>query len=283
MNDTAVYLDAPYHLLAPCIILGDGENLPPVVLESGRTTEAALAFFEATDGAAILDAFNHLVAIVLKAKGNLYLTEIGTTTFEATRRFVEGWLLEKLLRYRKAGAFRKAAERGKFRYLGRQGQYALIDELRRRTRSKDPFDKTMVPLDAPIGTEYGDDFCNRGDLIGVDCQEAVSPIGTKPSLEPATLQQALLRCRAEMATKLGDRLFDILYIVCGLFPDRLKFGDVTRGIARAQGVSDQTARRLHHELASALVPLREDPVFRGFFEIIYSAGDPALLDPGFWD
>jgi hypothetical protein len=248
-----------------------------------KTTQAAVAFCAAQDSAAIQDALDHLVAILFRATRGLFLTERGRGRFDPTREFLEAWLVDELLLHRTAGTYRDAAEGGEFRYLARRGRFALIDELRRRDRSKDPLDGTVVRMDSPINTGEGD-ARSFHDLLGVDChQEGVCPIGMKPSLELSALQQTLHQCRAEIAKKLDETSFDVLSTICGLFPDRLSLGEVTREIAKARAVSEQTARKLHHALVRKLVSLRGDPVVRELFEIIRSAGDPIHLSTGTWD
>jgi hypothetical protein len=60
----------------------------------------------------------------------------------------------------------------------------------------------------------------------------------------------------------------------------LSRGDVTRAIAKANNVSEQSARKLHHDLGGKLLGLRGDPILRRFFEIISKAGDPSPLESG---
>ncbi len=244
-----------------------------------RTTQLALAFLEAKDEASIKATYNCLLEFVFRARGSLYLTEPGLTSFEATHEFLEGWLVDQLLPYCNSGKGREAAKNGEFRYLAKRSRNALIDELRRRERSKDLLDRPLIRMDSAIGNDH-----SWHDLVGVDCQQkAACPIGTKPSLEPSALQQKLRQSRPEIAKTLGEQLFEVLSIVCDLFPDRLSLGEVTRGIAKARAVSEQTARKLHHALARKLGSLRGDPIVQEFVEVIRSAGDPVRLSTVKWD
>jgi hypothetical protein len=282
MNGTALYPGTQQYVPAR-EVPNDRAEIPATASTpaSDKSTKAALAFFEAKDGAAVTDALEHLVAIALKARGGKFLTERGRTWFEATHEFFEEWLLKKLLPYREARTFHMAAQRGEFAYLAKQSRNALIDELRRRARSVDPLCRNVVRMDATIDS---DDDNSWLDLLGVGSdQEGGCPIGTKPSLEPSALQRKLRERRAEISKSLGESLFDVLFDVCQLFPDQLSLGDVTRGIARARAVSDQTARKLHHALARKLSSLKGDPVVRELIELISNAGDPIRLSADSWD
>jgi hypothetical protein len=151
------------------------------------------------------------------------------TSFEATHEFLEAWLVDQLLPYCNSEGGLEAAKNGEFRYLPNRARNAIIDELRRRERSKDALDRPVVRMDAPIATEDGDDAHSWHDLLGADCrQEAVCVIGTRPSLEPDALRRKLQQARPELTDKLGRRSFDVFAAVCGLFSDQLSFGDVTR-------------------------------------------------------
>jgi len=272
----------------PSMIGGDPPLKTPSAQESqfaasaqahDKTTQAALAFFQATDNTTIKAAFDHLLAIVFNSRGSLFLKEPGLTEFEATHEFLEAWLVDKLMPYSASGTCYDAAARGEFRYLVKNAHFALIDELRKRERSDDALDGPTVRMDAAIDTNEGEAH-SWHDLLGA---EGVCPLGTKPSLEPSVLQQRLQQSRDEITKKLGAPLFHVLSVVCGLFPDQLSLGDVTRGIAKARAVSEQTARKLHHALARKLISLRGDPVVWGLVEIIRSAGDPIHLSTDTWD
>lgn len=284
MTSTALCLDTP-NVRSPEILGSDAESrFAACAQASDQMTQVALEFFEAKDYAASKAAFDRLLALVFNARQSLFLTERGLTWFDATHEFLEAWLVDQLLPYCNAGNVYEAAQQGKFRYLGKRGRNAIIDELRRRARSKDPLDRTVVRLDVEIDdAEKGKSF-SWHDLLGVDYQqEVVCPIGTKPSLERSALRQKLGKCRSEIVKKLGEPLFEVLSTVCGLFPDHLSLGDVTRAIAKSRAVSEQTARKLHHALANKLGSLKGDPLVRGLVEIIRSVGDPIPLSTDTWD
>jgi hypothetical protein len=241
-----------------------------------KTTKAALTLLTASDNAVINNELEHLTAIVLRACQRLFLPEVGNTSFDAKHSFVRQWLQQKLLPYRNNGSYNEAAEQGEFRYLGKQGRNALIDELRRRARSQDALDQGVISMDHK--TEYNGDKFDLHNLLAMNSFEVnTTPLGCEPSLEPSILCREIWRHRNELAQKLGEPSFSVFSTICDLFPDHLSPGNITRAIAKARDVSEQTARKLHNELASKLRAMRRDPSLRDLFEIIGKAGGPASL------
>src|SRR5580698_121241 len=106
-----------------------------------KATDAALQYLLTGDA----DAWDHLIAILIKAKGNLFLPEPGLPLLTATRRFLERWLAEKFAPYRAISAetICAAGYHGEFRYLGKHATNALIDELRRHYASQDALDQRL--------------------------------------------------------------------------------------------------------------------------------------------
>jgi hypothetical protein len=212
------------------------------------------------------DAWNHLIGIMLQAKGNLFLAEPGLPLLTATRRFLELWLLEKLAPYREADpdTICAAAERGDFRYFGKQAKNALIDEIRKRNASQDALDQHLsekewwagrpprvVSLDAPLDDDV--DFTLGNHLATDSSQDHLpSTLGKQPRLEPEMLQQVIRDREREFKRLLGP-LHDVLVTVCALyiaFPDDLRKGDAAMAVAAARGVSVQTARRKLRQLVA---------------------------------
>jgi hypothetical protein len=259
-----------------------------------QATKAALKYFESTDNTAREDAFDHLVAILSKAKGNLFLVEDDMTPFEASRRFLEGWLVERLFRYHgvDADTIRQAARKGEFRYLGKQGRCALIDEIRRRSRSEDALDRhstederwlglppKVVHIDAASDDDDGGRSIALENSLALDPDQGLgSAIGRKPALEPSVVRDKLRSLPGEVRDLLGERLFSVLSIICDLFPDNLaRKGDVSAAISAASGVSTQTARHLHRELTQTLGMAKENSAVRDLFRFIGGAGAPTVL------
>ena len=242
-----------------------------------KTTKAALAFVTTSQDAVLKDEIEHLTAIVLKACRGLYLQEAGTSPYEATHCFIRFWLLQKLLPYRHGGDAFEAADRGEFRYLGSQGRSALIDEIRKRTHSKDALDQRVVSMDEPCCDDDGDEVDPR-ELWGTNSFDGpVCPIGRRPSLEPSVLKNVVAQGRDEIAETLGDRSSSVLSTICDLFPDNVTPGNVTRAVAAQFDVSEQTARKFHRELASKLQDLTRSPVIRAIVELITTVGEPVSV------
>jgi hypothetical protein len=246
--------------LAPCA---------PSKPKPNKTTDAALQYLLTGD----TDAWDHLIKILSQAKGDLYLPEPRMPLQPATRRFLEVWLAEKLAPYCDANedTICAAAERGEFRYLGRQAISSLIDELRQRYASQDALDQHLseeewwagqpprvVSLDAPLDDDG--DF-TLANLVATDpgqdnstVSQLSSALGTHPGLEPEELQHAIREGQSEFKRLLGP-LHDVLTTVCGLFvasPDDLRNGDAARAVAAARGITVQTARRKLGQLATTL-------------------------------
>jgi hypothetical protein len=215
-------------------------------------------------------AWNHLIEILMVAKGNLFLTEPESTLQTATRRFFTRWLVAKFAPHHDADAetICEAGERGEFKYLGNQAKSALIDEIRRRYASQDALNQHLseeersagrpprvVSLDAPL--DDGGDF-TLADLLAPNLSQdnlsvtkLPSGIGRHPGLEPEALQHAIREGGGEFKRLLGP-LHDVLTTVCGLFvasPDDLRTGDAARAVAGARGITVQTARRKLRQLA----------------------------------
>lgn len=237
-----------------------------------RSTEAALAFLNADFSGAM--QLKHLLRILSNACGRLFLSERGMTKAEAKDEFLRDWLLQELSPFQNEAMRCEAARDGQFRYLANRSRYALIDELRRRSRSEDALDRDPSRMDEPLENNEGEDGYNLSDRLSVgDGQTPACSIGKTPGLEPAVLLEMLEAFRDELTLKLGDRLFNALSAICRQYPDQLSRGDVTRGIAAANNVSQQSARKLHRDLESKLHDLRGDPILRRFFELLSKAGE----------
>jgi hypothetical protein len=266
--------------LAPCSQIKPGANLPVVRQglapdratikpKPGKFTHATMQYLLTGDS----DAWDHLIKILSRATGNLYLPEPGIPLRPSTRRFFEVWLADKFAPYRKAHAdtICAAAERGEFKYLGNQARSALIDEIRRRYASQDALDQHLsegewwagqrprvVGLDAPLDDDA--DF-TLADLVATDpsqdnssVSKLSSAIGRQPGLEPEELQHAIREGQPEFKRLLGP-LHDVLTTVCGLFvasPDDLRTGDAARAVAAARGITVQAARSTLRQLAITL-------------------------------
>ncbi|MGA7755281.1 MAG: hypothetical protein WCB05_20800 [Candidatus Sulfotelmatobacter sp.] len=246
-----------------------------------RSTKAALAFLNA-DFCGVTEV-KHLVLLISKACGDLYLSERGMTDWEAKQEFLRDWLFDELSKVQ-AEPLKDAARNGDLRFLARRARNAFIDELRRRERSKDALDRNPLRFDVPIGNCGDDDEYTLHDLVGATSEEGpISPIGKTPSLEPSVVRETLEQSRHELIEKLGGQLFAALSAICDQYPDQLSKGEITGSIAKTCDVSEQRARKIHHELISKLCTLKRDEAMRPLVEAFAKAGTPILLGQDEWD
>jgi hypothetical protein len=232
------------------------------------------------------DGWNHLIGILFQATGNLFLPATGFTLVEATRQFFELWLSEWLAPYLDLDedAINDAAEHGAFRYLGRHGRNALIDEIRKRTSSTDALDQhlteeewfagyapKLISIDQP-GADDDDPTLENEFALNEDAGY-VSPLGCKPGIEADQLRRELDKSRDVFSQLLGG-LHGVLLTVCDLFPEELRKGTATKAIAAARHVSVQTGRKLLRKLRDKLATALKagDPDVRGLFTLLQSSG-----------
>jgi hypothetical protein len=264
-----------------------------------QTTKAVLEYFEATSNPARDDAFEHLMAILFKATRTLFLVEEGLSSYEATHRFLEEWLVEKLFQYEGTSMddIRDAARKDAFRYFGRQCKFALVDEMRRRDRSEDALDQhstfeekqlgrgaKVVHIDASLSDDDDGDTLTLGDFLALDTDHGLgSPIGQKPRVEASGLLEKLRQMPEEVRKLLGERSVDALSAICELFPDKLaRKGDVSAAIAASNGITPQSARRLHRDLVNKLQAGRGNSAIQDLFRFIRKAGGPTVLSFCSW-
>jgi hypothetical protein len=269
-----------------------------------KTTRAATRYLLTGESR----AWKHLVAILAKSKGNLFVPEPGIPLRQATRRFLELWLAEKFAPYRDADAdtIRAAADRGEFQHLGRQATFAIVDEIRRRTASQDALDQHLtdaewwaghppkiISTNAPLGPPLDDDEddVTLEDFLAVDHGQDIptskvpSALGIQPGLEPAVLQREILASEPEFKRLLGP-LHWVLQTVCDLYVEcygdagegELSAGDPARAVAAARRVTIQTARKKIREMADIFrQAIRAgNPDVRGLFRTLATPGGPTF-------
>jgi hypothetical protein len=268
---------------------------PPCQPEPNKTTDAALRYLLTGDP----KAWDHLIAILFKAKGNLFLHEPGLPLLTATRRFFERWLAEKFASYREISAetICAAGYHGEFRHLGKHATNAMIDELRKRYASQDALDQRLseeewwagqpprlVSLDAPLSDDRDFTLANLLTVDGSQDNSTISTLpsalGTQPGLEPEELQRAIQEGKPEFKRLLGP-LHDVLVTVCGLFvvsPDDLRVGDAARAVATARGITIQTARKKLRELAAIFRKALTvgNPTVRDLYRMLTTPGRPTF-------
>lgn len=205
------------------------------------------------------DAFDHLVAICWRAKGNLYVAprkedkELGIGLVEATRHWIQEWLVEFLAPYGKQAVSEivAAANRGEFRYVGRKCKLALIDYLRNKGREPKA---VIFSLDKPLAVdEYGGEFTLQDSTEtatepGVAYQSALG----RRHVDPAEVMAIVQLRRDELRKLLGQRLLEILEIVIAAFPENLDRADLVERIATRQGIGTRQAQASKRQLAKIM-------------------------------
>jgi hypothetical protein len=225
-------------------------NNAPKTAPLDKTSHAAVTYLLTRDD----DAWEHLIAILLRARGGLFIVESGSSNANATQRFLELWLAEKLAPYynMQPEVIQAAAERNEFRYLGKRARNALIDQIRRRKR--DALDQRrsqgeywegalpkLISLDAAIASTDDNEDLSLDDFLATD-QGLVSALGKRRRLEREELENTLGELQDGLKALLGEELHSVLVTISQLFPSEKK-GDVARSVARSRGVSVQMARR----------------------------------------
>jgi len=172
--------------------------------EHGAATKAVLRYFEgaASQG----DSFDHLVAICSKAVQPLFLSDpdgevtvkntpqfssidgqrtgydlrVEGTEYDATRSWIQTWLLGFLARYhgKSQEELIAAADHDEFRYVGRLCRLRLLDALDSQNAAKN-FRPPHVSLDSPITADGG----KLLDYYGTVRQNAPSSLATGISFE----------------------------------------------------------------------------------------------------
>ena len=245
------------------------------------TTRAVLRYFDAerrADKVEHADAFDHLTAICYRAvrpyflrdrHGSLTIIEIsqsegGRTTrkegtaHDATRQWIQEWLLKVLAPYR--GKSRQeliaAANNDQFRHLGRLCKLRLKSIVCRKLKREERHPRPPhVSLDTPAGKE-GDTLA---DGIGTGRQDAPSSLATHNSLEDflacvadaMQIVEANARELARLDLLTGLRAY---LVHAGHVSDRRHYdGLVTQTVADLRGVSLQAARAYKKKFRKAIL------------------------------
>src|SRR6266481_5683446 len=118
-------------------------------LTSNVATTLAFRFLHPADDRDRDNAFDGLVALCWKARGNLCIFPTwsekaqGQTVLTSTHEFIEDFVFNYFARYQgqTQQTVLSAALQDKFRYIGHKLQGAMVDEIRRRTalKNKEPY------------------------------------------------------------------------------------------------------------------------------------------------
>jgi len=262
-------------------------EMAPVLVD--KATPAAVAYL--TTGS--LEAWDHLMGICFRFAGDLFLLDDfgdyrlapgedescsawendertgelkkhrwrqeGTAT--RTREWIQEWLLERLHGYhgKSYAEIQNAADRGEFRYLGRQCRNALIDKIRKPDRQNDP---QFVRLSQPA-FEGGD--TTIGDFLGRKSTDGQSSLHHQ-GIGYDDLIVFIEDNKADL-TK-DDILVELMAFVEVYFGDGTK-GEITEKIARQRGVAARQAREYKRRFL-AIAAQKSNPVLRALFDQLQS-------------
>jgi hypothetical protein len=230
------------------------------------------------------NAFDGLVALCWKAKGNLYIparvwerlpsiaragedspgeVRYGGTLYACTREFIEDFVLEYLERYHGASEEQilDAALANKFRYIGRRLYSRMIDEIRRRKalKNQEPVPSRFIPdadgnevVVAAVRPSPSAAWTPESVSITPDY---VSMLADAPGRTNFSTPLEFIRAREPSLTDaLGGKNYAVLLAQAEVFPAAFEGSDqaaksaLTRAIARRRAVSEVQARTDKREL-----------------------------------
>jgi hypothetical protein len=248
-----------------------------------KATPAALRYLTG-DAIDSLDAWDHLIGICYNFVGDLFLKDdFGDYVVEGvhhneltgkrnshyqrregtasiTRNWIQEWLLGRLNSYhgKPPAEIQAAADRGEFRYLGRQCRNALIDRLRMSERDTAP---QIVSLDSV--DDDGGNAESTGSLA--DTIGTWNTGGQSSFHSPTCSREDLIEFINENSDL--DWVLDLSAFVDVFCPAddaerELGKGDVTRLIAERRGVSEHQARGYKRRLLESAKSGRLWKLFR---------------------
>jgi hypothetical protein len=237
-------------------------------LTSNLATSLAFRFLHPADEPDRENAFDGLVALCWKAKGNLYIparvwerlpsiaragedspgeVRYGGTLYACTREFIEDFVLEYFARYHGASEEQilDAALHDRFRYIGRRLYSRMIDEIQKRSANHEPVPNRFIPdADGNEVVVAGD----RPESVSVT-PDYVSMLADAPGRTNFSTPLEFIRAREPSLTDaLGGKNYAVLEAQAEAFPaafegtDQAAKSALTRAIARRRAVSLVQAR-----------------------------------------
>lgn len=224
-----------------------------------KANEAAVRYLLATTEEERYEAFDHLMGICWKAKGNLYATPavLGRceahwfqwSTFEPTRQLLEELILQYLLDYQDHCTRQEIAQLasiGEFRHLPRRVKFKMVDRIRAYYRLKED-GRRREPIELSLNL-----VLNEGsDSTPVEFHEIV-PSGADRSylsdhIPAQTILQMVEESRDEFVGMVGESNWVVIQAAAGLYPDlgrnrRERKSRLTNAVADKAGISKQWAR-----------------------------------------
>jgi hypothetical protein len=247
-----------------------GRELPRKL---NKTSQAAVAWLTSKD----LDAFDHLVAICFRAKGNLFIPARGETLVDSTRKWICDFLLDFLFPYHHAtyAEIEEAAERGAFWHIARLCRLRMLDEIRKRTALERKPPPTLS-LDQPIGSDEEGNELTPQDFIGTAPENAgQSPLGRQRPLEELEIAIELYENGKALLELLGEiHLRALKAILCAYLNDVLPVTAISQrlGVKKSQAYKYKGA--LARKMQSGLK--QGNPGAQTLYKLIDSQYDPIV-------
>ena len=223
-----------------------------------KANEAAARYLLATNEEDKYEAFNHLMGICWKAKGNLYATPAlldfqqshwdAWSTFEPTRQLLEELILQYLLDYQEHCTRREIAQLasiGEFRHLPRMIRFKMVDKIRQYYRLRGE-GRRRKPVEFSLNF-----VLNEGsDSSPVEFHEII-PSGDSSYLCDHIPAQVIIEMveesREEFVGMVGESNWVVIQTAAELYPDfgrnrRERKSKLTNAVAEKAGIGKRWAR-----------------------------------------
>lgn len=247
-------------------------------LTSNVATTLAFRYLHPADEHDRENAFDGLVALCWKARGNLCLLPTwseqaqGKTWLTCTHEFVEDFVLDYFERYQgqTEEQILAAALNDRFRYLGRRLWSRLRDEIGRRTalKNREPWRESLANA--------------KHVSVEPDYQEMYHSKGSNP-LEFVKARETSLK------DSLGEKNYEVLIAAAETYPQAFEGTDqqsksaLTRAIQRRRSVSEQQARADKRDLTLKVSEemRRGNPALNDVHELLARGDDDHTLRENF--
>lgn len=210
-------------------------------LKSNQATRLAVRYLLGS-GENREDAFDGLVGLCWKAKGNLYVgptygeRRLGRRILDCTREFIQEFVLDYFRPYDGLDVIEilEAALNEKFRFIGHRSQGRMIDEIRRRTAAKN-----VEPEREPL---------ENFDLLPSQTAGKVENLPNGGRDERRAYLSFLEPRKEKLTERLGETSYEVLLSHLDVFPEAYEGNDqslesaITEAIQKRRQVSPQQAR-----------------------------------------
>lgn len=212
------------------------------------------------------DAFDGLVAVCFRAKGNLFVVDPPDNLYWATKKFIILQMMAFLEPYtsKQPTDILRAALEGKFQHIPRFIKLRIIDEVRRHSsRQRKTRGLKFASLDYVIGESDGIEVTS-GDLIPHDVNQFGSSLGAS---QPESLWKTLdfvIDNEFAFRPKFGDSWQTLLCLSDAEREEGETWQDwkgrVTKLISEGRGINPRQARKRKDELRNTLRRLAKEAI-----------------------